>query len=401
MAVLGSGGRLELRREAPSPCVILPEDIGLGSDTFEIHCEGYWPGDRVTISGPNGLPIFINGVPQCWDCVASYRQDVYFVAANRTQIANDDDQFYKSASEEYVAGEAGTDNNAPKTETAWFYYRGETADAEEPSGDIDGYLCIDALGRAKLYRTKCEGMQCCGEALFSFVNNGAKLDFDFIVVNPYGSAEYQNAVTACFGEIGEYIFNDVAENNGTPDPNRNIDSICNDPPNYLKPPAGVNEFDNADIQPRGRNAMPHPLWTVLCEIKNWTLNLDAPSVDTTGVGEKFGNSVKSVVSGGGSAEFFIDKKCYRDGVDNGTYLMRLLLMTQMNGCKAQAKFYMITDDNTTDCGVDCDNGIAGGMWYETEILVVQNAINLRPDELIAGTANFVTTGEIKLQIAED
>ena len=140
---------------------------------------------------------------------------------------------------------------------------------------------------------------------------------------------------------------------------------------------------------------------MLCEIKNWSLNLDAPSVDTTGVGEKFGNSVKSLVSGGGSAEFIIDKKCYKDGSDNGTYLMRLLLMTQMDGCKANAKFYMMTGNGVESCGVNCDGSLSGGMWYETDILVVQNAINLRPDELVAGTANFVTTGEIKSQIGAD
>ena len=50
MAVLGNGGKLELRREAPAPCVIRPEDLNQGSNSFEVHCEGYWPGDHVIIS---------------------------------------------------------------------------------------------------------------------------------------------------------------------------------------------------------------------------------------------------------------------------------------------------------------------------------------------------------------
>ena len=29
----------------------------------------------------------------------------------------------------------------------------------------------------------------------------------------------------------------------------------------------------------------------MCEIREWSLELDAPAVDTTGVGEKFGESV--------------------------------------------------------------------------------------------------------------
>ena len=70
-------------------------------------------------------------------------------------------------------------------------------------------------------------MQCCGTEKYSFQNNGQRLDFDYIVVNPYGSSEYQNALTSCFGEIGEYIFNDIAENDNLAefDPNRRVDSI--------------------------------------------------------------------------------------------------------------------------------------------------------------------------------
>ena len=75
--------------------------------------------------------------------------------------------------------------------------------------------------------------------------------------------------------------------------------------------AGADEFANADVQPRGSvNKGPHPLWTVMCDVKEWSLELDAPSVDTTGVGEKF-EAVKSLVTGGGSADFFIDRSCTR------------------------------------------------------------------------------------------
>ena len=104
----------------------------------------------------------------------------------------------------------------------------------------------------KLYKTRCEGLACCGDSLV-LNDGGAKLDFDFIVINQAGTGEYQNAITKCFGDIGEYIFNDIAEDDGTPDPNRRIDSICNDPPLYLNPVANPDtEFSNADVQPRGQ-----------------------------------------------------------------------------------------------------------------------------------------------------
>ena len=394
MAVLGSGGRLELRREAPSPCVILPEDINAGTGSFDIACEGYWPGDRVVISGPDGLPIFINGIPQRWDGVASYRQAVLFVAANRDQIDNDNDVFYKRGTEDYFNGVATMQND-----NALFYYQGENKD-DEQTVDIDGYICVDSLGRLKLYNTRCEGLACCGTSRLDFIENGGRLDFDFIVVSPFGSAEYQNAVINCFTEIGEYLFNDVAEDNGTPDPNRTIDSICNDPPAYIQPQAGTDEFSNADVQPRNQvDKTPHPLWTILCDIREWSLELDAPSVDTTGVGEKFGEAVKSLVTGGGSADFFIDRECFQEEYqDNGLYLMRLLLMTQMDGCKAHAKFFMI--DNGENCRPTSCGSLGGALWYETDILVTRNAVNIRPTDLVAGTANFVTTGEIKLLAGE-
>jgi len=395
MAVLGSGGRLELRREAPSPCIIYPDDINQGSDSFDLHCEGYWSGDRVTISGPDGLPIFIDGVPQRWDGVASYRQDVLFVAANRDDIADEADVFYKRGTEDYFNGEATMQND-----DSLFYYQGEDAN-DTQTDNLDGYLCVDPLGRAHLYETRCQGLACCDDnAILDFTENGQILDFDFFVVNHFGSAEYQNAVTACFGEIGEYIYNDVTEDAGTNDPDNLLNSICTNPPEYIQPIAGTDEFSNADVQPRGQvDTTPHPLWTILCEIREWSLELDAPSVDTTGVGEKFGEAVKSLVTGGGSADFFIDRTCFEeDYQDNGIYLMQMLLMTQMDGCKAHAKFFMIDQGNT--CSSAHCGELGGSLWYETDILVTRNAVNLRPTDLVAGTANFVTTGEIKLLMGE-
>ena len=108
MAVLGSGGRLELRREAPSPCVILPDGINYTSNSLAIECEGYWPGDHVVISNPDGLPIFINGRPQRWDAVATYEQSTLFVAENRDHIEETSNKdFYKqsgNAKNDYYRG---------------------------------------------------------------------------------------------------------------------------------------------------------------------------------------------------------------------------------------------------------------------------------------------------------
>ena len=78
--------------------------------------------------------------------------------------------------------------------------------------------------------------------------------------------------------------------------------------------------------------------------------------------------------------------------------MRLLLMTQ-EGAKAHAKFYLMDRGNGDDetCQANCGGDLPGALWYESDIFITNNAINLRPKELVAGSAQFVTTGTIKLQ----
>ena len=129
--------------------------LNLSNNSFEVGCEGYWPGDKVVISGPDGLPDFYDGKPGRWDGVASYYQNSLYVADNRDHIDSNTHQFYKNASEEYPAGKAGTNSNTP-TESTWFYYRGEDS-SDTQTDQLEGYLCVDSLGRVKLYQTRCEG----------------------------------------------------------------------------------------------------------------------------------------------------------------------------------------------------------------------------------------------------
>ena len=98
------------------------------------------------------------------------------------------------------------------------------------------------------------------------------------------------------------------------------------------------------------------------------------------------------MTGGGSTDFLIDRTCLDDNQENSIALMRLLLMTE-KGCKAEAQFWMV--NRGTECGVDCDL-INGSLYYEADVLITQTAVNVRPTEIVAGTAQFVTTGAIRL-----
>lgn len=133
-------------------------------------------------------------------------------------------------------------------------------------------------------------------------------------------------------------------------------------------------------------------WRYTCDLESWTLELDAPSVDTTAIGVKFGEAVKSLVTGGGEIGYLVDRRA-GSGIDDPTSLFRLLLLTE-RGCKALAQFWMIEDRLSTNCA----NISPGDLYYETEMLVVGTSINTRAEDLIGGAARFVTTGEIRLKV---
>ena len=398
MPVLGCGGKLLLQREAPQPCVLLSDGFDWSNNTIDLDCaeEGYWSGDRICLQAPGGLPIADNNVPGSINGVATYFGGTWFVGPNRDHITSNDHAFYKTASEEYPSGKAGDNAN--------FYFIGGDTDGD---GNIDGddlitdrcyYIHVDSLGRISFYDTRCEALLGDPDDRVDLINT----DFDYITVAPYGSTEYHNAIWQCHPEIGEYLQSDVQENLVIP-----IDSICDHPPDYALPAnTATPEYGNAQLKPRGSNqGQPAPYWQIMCGIREWSLELDAPSVDTTSVGEKFGEAVKSLVTGGGSIDFFVEKQCCDDEISDGLTIMQLLLMTE-KGSKASAEFYLISRsadgtacDTRTTCG-DCGD-LPGSLYYSTDILVTRNAVNMRPTELVAMTGNFVTTGEIRLLSTPD
>jgi hypothetical protein len=133
-------------------------------------------------------------------------------------------------------------------------------------------------------------------------------------------------------------------------------------------------------------------WLFACDIKNWNLELDAPSVDTSRLGRRFGESVKSLVTGGGDVDFFAEKRNAQDTTDP-TALLRLLLLTE-RGCKASAEFWVLHDRQSSPC-----NGLApGDIYYQCDLLVTNTSVNVVPEEMIGGSARFVTTGEIRLML---
>ena len=354
MAVLGDGGRLLLRRDAPKAIVVAPSTVHVESNSLTVADRDFWTGDLVTINADRGVPFLdSNGVPKCPDGCATYFGSDWYLASNRSHIGNFMDKFYKTS------------------DTADFY-------AIKPvEKSVSYYVYRDQLDRLSFYTDHAKSLV--GDRTQRVPL--ARVAWGAMVIAPSGTTDYDNLVLSCASDIGDYRFSDVQDE-------VTLESICDYAPYYESPIAGIDAYDNAEIEPRERISA--PMWRVIGDIQGWSLDLNAASVDVTAVGEKFGESVKSLVTGGGSIDFIIDRKAWAAREADATMLMQLLTMTE-KGCAAEAQFWMM---NRTDkeCGL-----LAGDLYYFTKLLVTSVAINLRPTEIVAGTANFVTTGSIALR----
>ena len=374
MAVLGVGGKLWLKREAPEACLVSSDVVDGNLNALSSICPGYWSGDRVTTSC---LPSGTGAFPPNPAGYGSYYGGRYFLGPNRSHITGYAHKFYKEAAEEYPTGEGGDDSQ--------FYSRvGDTvgSDTIPDCQEEEYWINIDELGYVSFYTSR-------SAALRGSKNDRVNL-FGTVAGNigiaPFGSANYNNAFWICARGYGDYEFSDTQDT-------VTLATICDDAPDYETPVYDSDEYENADVLPRDATAgQTAPYWQVICDLREWSLELSAPSVDTTAISEKFGEAVKSLVTGGGSTEFLIDRKYYGDQDDNGLTMMKLLLMTE-KGCQASGKFYLIDREVSGDAG--CGQ-ISGDLYYSADLLVTASAVNVRPTEILAGTANFVTTGEIKL-----
>jgi len=356
MAVLGSEGIVRLRREAPDPILVNASTLRGDINVFVLNTQDYWSGDEVYLYAEQGLPF--SG--QCSLGVAMYRGGYWDVGPNREHIADNTDYFYKQ-----VDGERDD-----------FY-----CDAGTQSGTF--FIYRDQLNRLSLYNN-----------YYAAVNGDpsgridlAQYDFKSMLLAPAGTEEYNNALTKCVAAVGQYRFSDARDE-------ATLESICDFAPEYASPVAGTDEYDDADLTPR-RWVGGFP-WVLLCKLREWSLELDSSAIDTTQVGEKFGESVKSIVTGGGKFDFLVGDA--RSSITNNqpvdpSYLMQLMMMTE-RGAKAEAEFWMMR----TGASTGCSQLARGGLYYKTNLLVTNIAVNVRAADVVVGSASFVTSGEIALKI---
>lgn len=365
MPVLGSRGKLWLRREAPDIVVLSTGAVHYGNNSVYINNQGYWSGDEVSLTCALGLPINFGDGVSCPDGHAFYAGSDWLIGSNRSHVLSDEDAFYADESDFIYLRE---DDVGLNDIASFFIYRDQL-------DRISFYLTQEAALRgSRADRVPLE-----------------KVDFGSLLVSPWGTADYQNALLLCAQELdgGDYQNSDIQDE-------VTLQSICDTAPTYQSIEAGNDEYDNADVSPRSNiNRTPdRNIWTVQGDLREWSLNLTSQEVDTTALGERYGESIKALVTGGGTFDFLVSRRVAKDHdgftMNDSSLLLRLLMMTE-KGCSADAQFWMV--DNQEELG----RLLPGDLFYETRMMITSVAINTRAGDLIAGSANFVTIGQIDLK----
>lgn len=376
MAILGTGGVLELSRETPQPLAMSVARLNASATPISISIgnQGYWTGDRVVIASSDGLPFDVNddGYADCPDGHGIYRGSTWLTGPAKafyTGADTDASPFYHQF--------AGSDTITDQSGDILITQSGDTfvTDNEDEDGDdwyntsattglattYDAYIHRDELDRITFFPT---------EAAAYTGDSGDRIEMK--KVNP------GNFVIAAYSANAGYT---AAMNTAA----TSVDALTllnSEQPleDAITLPALFNTLCDTDRQ-----------WLMQCELQGWALSIDAANLDTTAIGETFGEHVKSLVRGAGTLNFFVDHRNEANKIDPMA-LLRLVLLTE-NQCNTNAKFYLYQNRN------EASPKINGSAYYQCDLLLTNTRVNTSAADLLTGTADFVATSDIRVKVA--
>jgi len=143
------------------------------------------------------------------------------------------------------------------------------------------------------------------------------------------------------------------------------------------------------IAVRITNFIPH----ILAQCTYFELNTSREAVDTTALGDEFRSQYSSLISGSGNFRAYweyLPTYSKQTTAESAHYLLQLAIRTEV-GSKFGSKFYLKVSNEIGD-GTSIDDEI----WYELEGVITQAGVNFSPDNAVEISADFVTTGPIRL-----
>ncbi len=134
-------------------------------------------------------------------------------------------------------------------------------------------------------------------------------------------------------------------------------------------------------------------YRVVAQVNGFELNTQKEVIDTTVLSDEFRSQISSIMSGSGNMSCFWE---YTGETvkDVPQYLLQLVLRTKV-GSQFSARFYLKSNNHNP-------SGIAANandeIWYEFEGVLTSCALQFNPSSAVQFTADFVTTGEIRLNV---
>lgn len=134
---------------------------------------------------------------------------------------------------------------------------------------------------------------------------------------------------------------------------------------------------------------------ILGAITSYELSTQREAVDTTALSDQFRSQWSSLMSGSGRISCQWDYKDCCGGGDYETahYLLQLALRTEV-GSEFGAQLFLKTPGyNPSGVAGQADDQI----WYEIDGVITGSAIQFSPGTIVEMTAEFITTGPIRLR----
>lgn len=132
---------------------------------------------------------------------------------------------------------------------------------------------------------------------------------------------------------------------------------------------------------------------ILAQCTYFELNTSREAVDTTALGDEFRSQYSSLISGSGNFRAYweyLPSYAKQAAAESANYLLQLAIRTEV-GSKFGAKFYLkVGNEDGGKTTIDDE------IWYEIDGIVTQAGVNFSPDNAVEISADFVTTGPIRL-----
>ena len=367
--ILGYGGYVQLSREWPEPTTF-PQSSRSGANAIFCQDKAFWTGQHVLIYSYIGLPFKLTRSSFYAPAPGGHR---FWGGSNLAQGPNTlhrgtgDTLFWKQVSEDILTYVPGTVNDPAenflfpgRVQSPAMNFNGLNVsesfwESEITTGFqqvVDTYINRDQLDRITFYRSEGGAINRSPDELIVFSN----VEYQSLLIAPYSaSSDYQIA----FEALGQVLFEE------SPQREQGASAFVDLPEAMLS----IAE----DPEQRG--------WSILVGCREWTLQTDPTVLDTTAIGEDFGDSVKDVVRGSGSFNGFIPVNNPGSSSFDARGFIRLMLMSE-TGSKASVRL-RVQDQKSASCESE------DAVWIECDVLLGPGEISASVDDAVRYSSQFV------------